>query len=97
MRHVLLKLKNARPDKFHEELCVTPYTFNTLVVSIKNDPIFQNGSNTVQIAVEEQLVIALYQFGHDGNATGLQGVANWAAVEKGTVLLVTHQVMTVIL
>ena len=62
-----------------------------LVAAIENDPVFQNNSNTAQMA------ITLYRFGHNGNAAGLQGVANWAAVGKGTVLLVTQQVMMVIL
>jgi hypothetical protein len=47
--------------------------------------------------VEEQVAITLYRFGHDSNAASIQGVANWAAVGKGTVLLVTCQVMTTIL
>ncbi|KIL54975.1 hypothetical protein M378DRAFT_18370 [Amanita muscaria Koide BX008] len=91
MRHVLLEVKNPRPDKFREELRVSPCTFDMLVAAIENDPIFQNASNTAQMAVEEQLAITLYRFGHDGNAAGLQGVANWAAVGKGTVLLVTRR------
>jgi cytochrome b subunit of formate dehydrogenase len=49
------------------------------------------------MAVEEHLAITLYHFGHDGNVAGLQGVVNWAAVGKGTVLLVTWRVMTAIL
>jgi len=89
MRHVLFKLKIARPNKFREELRVTPRTFDMLVAAIENDTVFQNNSNTAQMAIEEQLAITLYRFGHDGNAAGLQGVANWAAVGKGTVLLVT--------
>jgi hypothetical protein len=89
MCHVLLKLKIPRPDKFHKELHVTPRTFDTLVSAIENNPVFWNDSNTAQMVVEEQLAITLYHFGHDGNAASMQGVANWANVGKGTVLLVT--------
>jgi hypothetical protein len=35
--------------------------------------------------VEQQVAVALYRFGHDGNAAGLQAVANWAGLGKGTV------------
>jgi len=49
------------------------------------------------MSVEEQLAITLYQFSHDGNVVSLQGIANWADTGKGTVVLVTHQVMTLIL
>ena len=36
-------------------------------------------------------------FGHDGNASSLQKVANWAGVGKGTVTLATRRVMTAVL
>jgi hypothetical protein len=55
----------------------------------KNDSVFRNTSSKPQMPVEEQVAIALYHFGHDGNTASIQGVANWAAVGKGTVLLVT--------
>ena len=47
--------------------------------------------------LEEQIAITLYRFGHDGNASGLQAIGNWAGVGKGTVALVTRRVMTAIL
>lgn len=47
--------------------------------------------------VEEQLAITLFRFGRDGNGSGLQDVANWAGVAKGTVSLVTRRVMVAIL
>ena len=97
MRHILMTLKSAHPDKFHEELQVTPLTFNAIVAVISQDPIFQNNSNNTQTPVEEQLAITLYWFGHDGNAASLQSIANWAGSGKGTVLLVTQWVMAAIL
>jgi hypothetical protein len=83
MHYILMILKSAHPDKFREELQVTPLTFDAIVTAIAHDPVFQNNSNNAQIPVEEQLVIMLYHFGHDGNAASLQSVANWAAVGKG--------------
>jgi hypothetical protein len=47
--------------------------------------------------IESQLAIALYCFGHNGNAASLQSVANWAGVGKGTVTLATRHVMTAVL
>ena len=64
---------------------------------ISNDPVFLNHSNQAQIPVKEQLGIALYRFGHNGNAASLQSVADWAGVGKGTVTLATQRVMTAIL
>ena len=64
---------------------------------LQNDSVFGNNSSKPQISVEEQLAIVLYWFGHDGNAASIKGVANWAVVGKGTILLVTCRVMTAIL
>ncbi|KAF8219770.1 hypothetical protein L208DRAFT_1337872 [Tricholoma matsutake] len=97
MRHVLMTLKSAHLDKFHEELWVTPLTFDAIIAAIAPNPIFQNNSNNTQTPVEEQLAITLYWFGHDGNAASLQSIANWAGCGKGAVLLVTQQVMAAIL
>lgn len=95
--HLLLTLKNARPDHFRQELRVSPKTFDSIVSAIEGDPVLFNHSQNPQMPIEEQLGITLYQFGHDGNAASLQSVANWAGVGKGTVLLATRRVMTAIL
>ena len=97
LHHVLTRLKTERQDHFHEPLRVNPSTFDALVSAIEDDPVFMNNSNNSQMPVEEQLAITLYRFGHDGNASGLQAVANWAGVGKGTVALVTRRVMAAIL
>jgi hypothetical protein len=97
MCHVLFTLKSARPDQFCEELRVTPHTFDVLVNKLQYDIVFGNNSSCPQMPVEEQLAVTLFRFGHDGNAASLQGVANWAGLGKGTVLLVTRRVMTAIL
>ncbi|KAJ7107036.1 hypothetical protein C8R44DRAFT_548570, partial [Mycena epipterygia] len=97
LRHVLGPLKDTRPDLFHQELRISPFTFDQLVDKLGDDPIFANNSNNGQMPVEDQLAIALFRFGHSGNAAGLQKVANWAGVRKGTITLVTRRVMTAIL
>ena len=97
LHHVLTRLKTEREDHFCEALRINPTTFDALVSAIEHDPIFTNKSNNSQMLLEEQVAITLYRFGHDGNASGLQAVANWAGVGKGTVALVTRRVMTAIL
>lgn len=47
--------------------------------------------------VKHQLAIALYRFGHYGNAASLDSIAKWAGYAKGTVLLATRRVMTAVL
>jgi hypothetical protein len=90
-------LKNVRSDHFHQALRISSTTFDWLVLLISADPVFFNNSNQPQMAVEEQLAIALYWFGHNGNTASLQSVANWAGVGKDTVTLATRCVMTAIL
>ncbi|KAF8174852.1 hypothetical protein K438DRAFT_111572 [Mycena galopus ATCC 62051] len=97
LRHVLGTMKTARPDLFRQELRISPATFDRLVGRLADDPIFANGSNNAQMPVEEQLAIVLFRFGHSRNAAGLQKVANWAGVGKGTITLVTRRVMTAVL
>ncbi|KAJ6568487.1 hypothetical protein B0H19DRAFT_938713 [Mycena capillaripes] len=97
MCHVLTELKDTRPDLFREELRVSPATFDKLFERILGDDVFTNDSRNAQMPVEDQLAITLFRFGHSGNAAGLQKVANWAGVGKGTVTLATRRVMTAIL
>ncbi|EPQ51255.1 hypothetical protein GLOTRDRAFT_25151, partial [Gloeophyllum trabeum ATCC 11539] len=74
-----------------------PHTFDRLIEKISSDSVFQNNSLNSQLPIDQQLVITLYHFGHNGNAAGLQNVANWAGVAKGTVLLAMRHVITAIL
>jgi hypothetical protein len=76
VHHVLIALKNQRADHFCDQLRLNPTTFDALVAAIKDDPVFMNQSNNPQMPVEEQLVITLFHFGHDGNSSLLQKVAN---------------------
>ncbi|KAJ6483495.1 hypothetical protein C8R47DRAFT_960641 [Mycena vitilis] len=97
LRHVLGPLKDTRPDLFRQELRMSPYTFDKLVDRLAEDPVFANNSQNAQMPVEDQVAIALYRFGHSGNAASLQKVANWAGVGKGTISLVTRRVMAAVL
>ncbi|KAF8233148.1 hypothetical protein L208DRAFT_1268176, partial [Tricholoma matsutake] len=98
LHHLLMTLKAGRPKDFCGELWVSPYTFDCLVAKISVDPVFANNSETaLQTPVEEQLAVALYCFGHDENAAGLQSTACWAGVGKGTIHLFTRRVMVAVL
>lgn len=95
--HILNVLKHERPDHFRQELRVSPYTFDRIVNRLIGAPVFFNSSSNRQMAVEDQLAITLYRFGHYGNAAGLDKIAKWAGCAKGTVLLVTRRVLSAIL
>ncbi|PIL29432.1 hypothetical protein GSI_08374 [Ganoderma sinense ZZ0214-1] len=97
LSHVLHVYKQDRPDKFREELRVSPSTFDRLVSRLAEDPVFSNNSENPQMPVETQVAIALWRFGRYGNSASLQHAANWAGCGKGTVDLVTRRVMTAVL
>lgn len=85
--------KHNRPEIFRAYLCITPACFDDLVDSIKDDEVFQNQSNNSQMPVQEQAAIALYHFGHYGNAASTMKVALQLGVGYGTVRLVTTRIM----
>lgn len=98
LKHVLEILKTTQPDYFRNELRVSPLTFDRLVEAIATDPVFASrSSHSRQAPVCQQLAVALYRFGHYGNAASLQSVANWAGIGKGTVSLYTCRVMVALL
>ena len=70
--HLLLDNYHQKfPDIFRSYIHITPECFDDLVNSIKDHPIFHNNSNNPQMPIEEQVAVALYQFGHYGEASGL--------------------------
>ena len=85
--------KVNRPDIFRSYLRISPECFDDVVEVIRDDEIFHNNSNNAQMPVEQQLAIALYRFGHYGNAASTMKVALWAGVGFGTVPLVSKQVI----
>jgi len=93
LRLLLDDWKVNRPEIFRSHLWVTPQCFDLLVSALQDDPVFHNESNFPQMPVEEQVAIALYRFGHFGNAVSNMKVALWAGVGYGTVRLVTNRVI----
>jgi hypothetical protein len=90
---ILGHYKLKRLDIFRSYLRIDPGCFDDLVTVIQDDPVFHNNSNHAQMPVTEQLAIALYRFGHYGNASSTLKVALWAGVGFGTVLLVTNRIL----
>ena len=94
LRLLLDSYRKDFPDIFRSYTRVTPACFDDLVQSIKDHPVFHNSSNNAQMPVDEQVAIALYRFGHYGNAASTMKVALWAGVGYGTVRNVTIRVMS---
>ena len=93
MRLLLGEYKDRFPHIFRSYLHIDPHCFDSLVESIHDDEIFHNNSNNPQMPIDEQVVIALYRFGHYGNAASIMKVALQFGVGFGTVHLVTTRVM----
>ncbi|KAL4061805.1 hypothetical protein V8B97DRAFT_1878714 [Scleroderma yunnanense] len=85
--------KINHPDIFQSYVRVTPACFDLLTATLGDDPVFHNQSNIPQMPVAEQLAIALFCFGHYGNAANTMKTALWAGIGYGTVCLVTSWVM----
>ena len=60
---------------------------------IETHPVFLNDANVSQGPVNKQLAIAMFRFGHNGNAASVEAVAQWAGVSAGTVVNCTRRVM----
>ncbi|CAA7257434.1 unnamed protein product [Cyclocybe aegerita] len=75
------------PEIFRSYLRITPACFDDLVSAIEDDEVFSNNSQNDQMPVTEQVAIALYHFGHYGNAASCMKVALHFGVGYGTVQL----------
>lgn len=82
--------------RFTSMLRVSPVVFDVLIQLIKDDPVFQNNSNSPQSPVDYQLAITLYRLGHFGNAASLEDVARLAGCSEGSVESFTHRCFTAI-
>jgi hypothetical protein len=90
---LLHEYKVSRPELFRSYLRIEPDCFDSLVATISDDPVFHNNSNNSQMPVDQQAAIALYRFGHFGNAASTMKVALQFGVGYGTVRLCTSRVM----
>ena len=90
---VLIDFKFYDPKRFRHNLRVSPSTFDSLVEMIATHPIFLNNSYVSQAPVKKQLAIAMFRFGHNGNAASVEAVAQWAGLSAGTVVNYTRRAM----
>jgi hypothetical protein len=93
MRMLLEVYKLEYPDIFCTYARISPACFDHLLAAISDDAIFQNECSNEQAPVDQQLAIALYRFGHFGNAASTKKVALHFGVGYGTVYLYTKCVM----
>ncbi|KAF8998415.1 hypothetical protein BDQ17DRAFT_1428502 [Cyathus striatus] len=73
---ILVLFKECDSKRFRKNLRVDPATFDSLLEKIRYNPIFVSSGPNEQIPVEEQLAIALYRFGHFGNAASVEAIAH---------------------
>ena len=90
LRLLLTEWKVNHSKKICCYLHINPACFDDLVTVIQDDEVFHNNSNNSQMPVDEQLAIALFRFGHYGNAASTMKVALWAGIGFGTVRLVIN-------
>jgi len=90
LMHILLNnYKVNYPQIFRNYLRIDPDCFDAVVEAIHDDEIFHNNSNNFQMPIEQQVVIALFCFGHYRNAARIMKVAFQFGVGFGTIYLVT--------
>ncbi|KAF7292645.1 DDE Tnp4 domain-containing protein [Mycena indigotica] len=86
--------KTGFPNFFRSYLRVTLATFDALLDAIQDDPVFHNNSDTAeQLAVDSQLAVALYRFGHYGNGVSVRKVGLQLGLGFGTVVKSTRRVI----
>ena len=64
---------------------------------IEDNPIFTSDGPQDQLPLDEQLAIALFRFGHHGNAASVEAIAQWAGASAGMVVNVTRHVIVAFL
>jgi hypothetical protein len=90
---ILVDFRFHDPKRFRHNLRVSASTFDHLLEMIKTHPIFLNDTNNSQGPVSKQLAIAMFRFGHNGNAASVEAVAQWAGVSGGTIVNCTRRVI----
>jgi hypothetical protein len=96
LQMTLNEWRHNRPEIFRRNLRLNPDTFDALVDSIKDNPVFHNNSNNSQFPVSEQVAVALYRLGHYGNAASIHDIALWAGWGVGTVHYATRRFLVAV-
>jgi hypothetical protein len=96
--HLVLEwYREHHEARFRRNLRVHPLTFDGILYRIESDPVFYSDSNNNQIPVSYQLAIALFRFGHFGNAASVESVAQWAGCSAGLVVSCTRRITIAII
>ncbi|KAF9502719.1 hypothetical protein BS47DRAFT_1370068, partial [Hydnum rufescens UP504] len=64
-------------------------TFDALLMMIQDDLVFHSNSNKPQLPVPYQLAIFLFRISHNGNASSVESIAQWAGHSAGAVVSCT--------
>ena len=76
------------PDLFRSAFRMEPVTYFLLIDRLKDELVFHNDSNNVQMPINLQIFIAFKRFRTYGNGSLVHKIANWAGIGHGTVDLV---------
>ena len=87
-------LPSLDDDEFRSFARMDRPSFKHLAGLIRDDPIFQNNSNSMQAPVEAQLLYALYRFGHEGDANSYTKASKLCGVSEGHIYDCTKRVVT---
>jgi len=97
-RHWLKEvLPNLDPLRYRQSMRVSRETFQFILRSIENHAVFKNNSKNKQLAVEDQLSIAMWRFGRCGNGASVMDTSSRFGVSEGMVHKATKRVITAIL
>ncbi|KAF9510109.1 hypothetical protein BS47DRAFT_1377480 [Hydnum rufescens UP504] len=89
----LTAYRQDHPKCFRQNLRLLPATFDALLAMIQDDLVFHSNSNKPQLPVPYQLAIFLFRIGHNGNASSVESIAQWAGHSAGAVVSCTQRVM----
>ncbi|KAF7291261.1 DDE Tnp4 domain-containing protein [Mycena indigotica] len=79
--YLVLELYKKDDEKcFRHNLRVSPETFDEILKRIQDHHVFVSEGPHDQFPIDKQLVIALFWFGHFGNAASVESVGQWAGV-----------------
>src|SRR5258708_13312976 len=82
---------------FRLNLRISPGTFDALLSLIQDHPTFYNNLHQEQMPISYQLAISLFRFGHFGNGSSMEKVAQWAGCSAGSVVKATRHVVAAFL
>ena len=86
-------IPNYEDARFRSQTRVDPRSFTFIVDLISDHPVFQNNSHNPQDSIRNQLYLALWRLGHDGNASSFMNAAGHWGVSEGHINNCTRRVV----